>query len=54
VRGRDIEEDELVGALRVVRERGLDRVARVAQVHEADTLDDPAVLDVEARDDALG
>src|SRR5256884_4620731 len=53
VRGRDVEEDELVGALRVIRERGFDRVARVAQVHEAHALDDATVLDVETRDDPL-
>ena len=48
---RDVEEDELVGALRVVCEGRLDGVTRVAQVHEAHALDDAAVLDVEARDD---
>ena len=54
VRGGDVEEDQLVGALRVVGERGLDGVARVAQVHEPDALDHAPVLHVEARDDALG
>ena len=49
----DVEEDELVGAeLRVAR-RELDRVAHVAQVLEADALDDAAAGDVEARDHAL-
>src|SRR5437867_249064 len=54
VRGRDVEEDELVGALGVVRERGLDRVAGVAQIHELHALDDAAVLHVEARHHSLG
>ena len=53
VRGGDVEEDELVGALRVVPRRQLDGVAGVADGHEVDALDHPAVTDVEARDDAL-
>ena len=54
VRRGDVEEDELVGARRVVARRQLDRVARVAQVDEAGALDDAPAVDVEARDDALG
>ena len=48
----DVEEAELVGARRVVGARRLDRIAGVAQVDEVDALDDAAVLDVEAGDDA--
>ncbi len=48
----DVEEAELVRARPVVGDRALDRIARVAQVDEVDALDDAAVLDVEAGDDA--
>jgi len=48
---RDVEEAQLVGTRRVVGDRGLDRIARVAQVDEVDALDDAAVLDVEAGND---
>src|SRR4029453_14502975 len=54
VRAGDVEEHELVGTLGVIGERGLDRIAGVAQVDELHTLDDATVLYVEARDDALG
>ena len=50
----DVEERELVGALLVVAARDLDRIAGVAQVDEVDALDDPALGDVEAGNDALG
>ena len=50
----DVEEGELVGALLVVAARDLDRIAGVAQVDEVDALDDAAVGDVEAGNDALG
>ena len=53
VRGGDVEEDELVGALGVVALGELDRVARVADVDEVGALDDPAGVDVEAGDHAL-
>ena len=53
VRGGDVEEDELVGALGVVARRQLDGVAGVADVDEVDALDHAPVADVEARDDAL-
>ena len=49
----DVEEAELVGALLVVAPRGLHRIARIADVDEPDTLDDPPGVDVEAGDDAL-
>ena len=48
----DVEEGELVGALREVLARELDRIAHVAEVLEVDALDDAAGGDVEARDDA--
>jgi hypothetical protein len=54
VRGRDVEEHQLVGPLDVVREGGLDRIAGVAQVDEPHALDDATILHVEAGDDALG
>ena len=53
VRGGDVEEDQLVGALGVVALGQLDRVAGVAQVDEVGALDDAAGVDVEAGDDAL-
>ena len=49
---RDVEESKLVGAGRVIGDRGLHRIAGVAQVHKIHALDDPAVLDVEAGNDA--
>ena len=52
VAGGDVEEAELVGAGGVIGARRLDRVAGVGQVDEAHALDDAAVLDVEAGDDA--
>ncbi len=53
VRGRDVEEDELVGPLGVVAGSELDRIARVAQADEVRALDDAPGVDVEAGDDAL-
>src|SRR5205807_10660461 len=53
-RGRDVEEADLVGALRVVGGGLLDRIAGVAQREEVGALHDPAVLHVEARDDPAG
>ncbi len=52
VAGGDVEEAELVGAGRVIGARRLHRVAGVGQVDEAHALDDAAVLDVEAGNDA--
>ena len=43
---------ELVGAGGVIGDRRFDRVAGVAQIEEPDALDDTAVLDVEAGNDA--
>ena len=53
VRRGDVEEDQLVGALRVVARGELHGVARVADVDEVRALDDASGVDVEARDDAL-
>ena len=50
--GGDVEEAELVGAGRVIGNRRLDRIAGVAQIDEVDALDDAAVLDVQAGNDA--
>src|SRR6185503_15794351 len=52
VRGGDVEERQLVGALRVVALRDLDRIAGVAELDEAHALDDAPALHVEAGDDA--
>ena len=48
----DVEEAQFVGAGLVVGDGAFDGVAGVAQVDEIDALDDAAVLDVEAGDDA--
>jgi hypothetical protein len=53
VRGRDVEEHQLVAALLLVAHRQLDRVAGVADVHEVRALDHAALVHVEARDHAL-
>ena len=50
----DVEDDELVDAFDVVAARELRRIAGDAQPLEVDALDDLAVADVEAGDDALG
>jgi hypothetical protein len=47
---RDIEEREFVRTAGVVRAGELDRVARITEVLEVDSLDDAAGIDVEARD----
>jgi hypothetical protein len=52
-RGRYVEEHELVGALAIVVRRELHRIAGVADVNEFDALDDPAGIDVQARDYSL-
>jgi len=49
---RDVEEGQLVGAFDAVLTRQLDRIPGVAKVDEVDTLDHPAVMDVQTRDDA--
>ena len=53
VRGGDVEEHDLIGALAVVVRCQLDRVAGVADVEEFDALDDAPAIDVQAGDHAL-
>jgi hypothetical protein len=48
----DVEKAQLVGAGGVIGDRAFDRIAGVAQIDEIDALDDAAVLDVEAGNDA--
>ena len=48
----DVEEGELVGAGFVIGDGRGDRIAGIAQVDEIDALDDAAVFDVEAGNDA--
>ena len=52
--GRDVEKDQLVGALLIIQARLFDRVARIAQVHKVDAFDDASILDIEAGDDPFG
>ena len=52
VAGGDVEKAELVGAGGVIGDGAFDRIAGVAQIDEIDALDDAAVLDVEAGNDA--
>ena len=52
VAGGDVEKAQLVGAGRVISGGRLDGIAGIHQVDEVDALDDAAVLDVEAGDDA--
>src|SRR5262249_61846455 len=54
VRRGDVQEDELVRALPVVGDRGLDGVTSVGTVEEAHALDAPSILHVEARDHPAG
>src|SRR5690606_13308749 len=51
--GRDVQEGELVGALLVVARGDLDGIARIAQFHEVDALDDPATRHVQAGNDSF-
>src|SRR5690606_10395611 len=52
--GRDVEERQLVRALRVVHAGHLHGVARVPEVLEVDALDDPAAVHVQAGNDSYG
>ena len=52
--GGDVEDHQLVDALGVVAFRQLRRIAGAAQSFEVDALDDRAVANVEAGDDAFG
>jgi hypothetical protein len=47
----NVVENQFVGALVTIADRLLDDVASIAMVAKLNALDDPAVLDVEARDD---
>ena len=49
----DVEQHELIGAGGVVASGEFDRVPGVTEIDERDALDDPAAIDVEARDHAL-
>ncbi len=51
--GRDIQEDQLIGARGVVACGQLDGVAGIAQVEKAHPLDHPAGVDVKTGNDAL-
>jgi hypothetical protein len=53
VRGGDVEEDQLVGTLRVVALGELHRVAGVTDVDEVRALDDATVVDVQTGNDPL-
>ncbi len=52
--GGDVEEGDFVGTLLVVATGDFHRVAGITDVLELDALDHPAVVHVQARDDALG
>ena len=51
---RDVEKDEFIGALLIVTPRDLDRIAGILDLEELDALDDPALVDIQAGDDAFG
>jgi hypothetical protein len=53
MRGRDVEEDKLVGPLGVIALSQLHRVARVAQADEVGSLHNPPGIDVQTRNDSL-
>ena len=53
VAGADVEERDLVGFLRVVELGHLDGIAGIDVIDVAHALHDAALVDVEARDDAL-
>ena len=54
VRGRDVEKDEFVGPSGIVEAGLLHRVSRIDQIDKVDSLDDPALVHVEAGYDAFG
>src|SRR5690606_25088248 len=51
--GRNVQHDQFVGAFPVVAGRELHRIARVPEPLKPHSLDDPTVLHVQTRDDAL-
>ena len=50
-RGRDVQEDEFVGALRIVGPGAFDGVTRISKLLEPDALDDAPGGHVKARND---
>ena len=52
--GSDVQKDDLIRALFIVHHRIIDRVAHFLDTHEIDPLDDLAVADVQAGNDAFG
>src|SRR6185437_12924988 len=50
--GGDVQKNQLVGALGVIKGGELDRIAGVAQLNELDPLDDPASGDVQTGNNA--
>src|SRR5438132_1697672 len=49
--GGDVEKAQLVRTLAIIEPRLRDRIAGIDEIDEIDAFDDPAILDVEARDD---
>ena len=54
MRGRDVEKHHLVRTLAGISGGDLNRVARIPQIDEVDTLDHPTVLDIQTGDDPFG
>ncbi len=52
--GGDVQKDDLVRALFIVHHRIIDWIAHFFDAHEIDALDDLAVADVQAGNDAFG
>jgi hypothetical protein len=52
-RCRDIEKGHFIGTLRIIATGNLDGIARIAQIDEVGTLDDPTGGNVKARNDAF-
>ena len=54
VAGGDVEKHQLVGPLGFVARGHLDRIAGIAEIEEIGPLDDPAAIDIQTGNDALG
>ena len=54
MRGRHVQEGDLVGPLSVIASSQLHRVSGILEALEVDTFDDTAVVDVKAGDNADG
>ena len=52
--GGNIQKGQLIGAFPIVAPGDFHRIAGITDLHEADAFDDPAVVHVQAGDDALG